>query len=202
MVLCQNVENMKIDHLRSIYVSTFGILFLGTPHNGSEAAKWGLLLQKICSAVLPKKFLDTSPQLIESLKTHNENLQNINRLFNNHISRFHIYFFHETIPLDLKGTRQFIVDEESAAPDLEGVERMGIEGDHSSMCKFEDDSSPGFEAVAEAILRYAREAPTDIASKWREEKQLQEIHHRHRIQQISGCKFCDSAGFVSWRSAD
>ena len=104
--------------------------------------------------MLPKKFFDSSPQLVEALKSNNETLQNINRLFNEHIKRFHIYFFHESKPMDMKGTRQFIVDEDSAAPDIPGVERMGIESDHSHMCKFEDENAPGYDVVAEAVKRY------------------------------------------------
>ncbi|KAH8692638.1 hypothetical protein BGW36DRAFT_302398 [Talaromyces proteolyticus] len=186
VIMCRSAENDRIRHLRSIYVSTFGILFLGTPHTGSDVAKWGLLLQKICSAVFPKRFLDTSPQLVEALKSNNETLQNINRLFNDAFSRFHIYFFHETKPLDMKGTREFIVDEASAAPDIEGAERMGIEADHSSMVKFEDDSSPGFEAVAEAIVRYSREAPEVIANRWDEEKALIQLQNRSKAKEIIG----------------
>jgi hypothetical protein len=192
--MCRSVENDKIRHLRSIYISTFGILFLGTPHNGSEAAKWGLLLQKICSVMLPRKVLDTSPQLVEALKTRNETLQNINRLFNDSFSRFHIYFFHETKPVDLKGYREFIVEESSAAPDIEGAERMGIEADHSSMVKFEDDSSPGFEAVAEALVRYSRDAPARIAGRWAEEKEHVNLQNRAKAHEIFGCTFSNNLG--------
>lgn len=188
MIACRSQENDKLRHLRSIYISTFGILFLGTPHTGSDVAKWGLLLQKICSAVFPKKFMDSSPQLIEALKSNNEVLQNINRLFNDFFSRFHIYFFHETKPLDMKGGREFIVDEASAAPDIEGAERMGIEADHSSMVKFEDDSSPGFEAVAEAIIRYSREAPAVIAGRWVEEKAHVQLQNRSKADELTRCK--------------
>ena len=56
--------------------------------------------------------------------------------------------------MDMKGTRHFIVDEESAAPDIPGVERMGIERDHSHMCKFEDENAPGYDVVVEAVKRY------------------------------------------------
>ncbi|OKL63384.1 hypothetical protein UA08_01515 [Talaromyces atroroseus] len=185
MIACRSQENDKLRHLRSIYISTFGILFLGTPHTGSDVAKWGLLLQKICSAVLPKKFMDSSPQLIEALRSNNEVLQNINRLFNDFFSRFHIYFFHETRPLDLKGTREFVVDEASAAPDIEGAERMGIEADHNSMAKFEDDSSPGFEAVAEAIIRYSRDAPAVIAGRWVEEKAHVQLQNRSKADELT-----------------
>jgi len=156
LIYCQSIRHHQhTARLRSVYVSTYGVLFLGTPHNGSDLAKWGSLLQKLCSAVLPKKFLDTSPQLVQALRTNNETLQNINRLFIEIIGRFHIYFFHESKPMDLKGTRDFVVDEDSAAPVIEGVERMGIEKDHSHMCKFTSENDPGYDVVAEAIQRCA-----------------------------------------------
>ncbi|THC99933.1 hypothetical protein EYZ11_000631 [Aspergillus tanneri] len=184
LIYCRNVSNEKIEHLRSVYVSTYGILFLGTPHNGSDVAKWGLLLQNICSAVLPRKFVETSPHLVKALRTNNETLQNINSLFAEIMGRFHIYFFHETLSTDVKGTREVIVDESSAAPYAEGVERMGIESDHRNMCKFEEDSSPGYEAVAEALLRYSRDAPHTIMDRWAEEEETRRVMKRTKVREI------------------
>lgn len=184
LIYSRSVADEKTEHLRSVYVSTFGILFLGTPHNGSDVAKWGLLLHNICSAVLPKKVMEASPQLVQALRKDNETLQHINSLFANIMSRFHIYLFHETRSTDIKGTRQIIVDEASAAPYLEGVERMGIEADHSHMCKFEDENAPGYEVVAEAILRYSRQAPTVIADRWVEEKKTRVLEKRAKAREI------------------
>ncbi|KAB8257786.1 lipa and NB-ARC domain protein [Aspergillus pseudonomiae] len=184
LIYCKNVSDAKIQHLRSIYVSTYGILFLGTPHNGSDIAKWGLLLQNICSAVLPKKYMETSSQLVKALRTNNETLQNINSLFADMMSRFHIYFFHETLSTDVKGTRELIVDESSAAPYAEGVERMGIEADHRHMCKFEDENAPGYEAVAEALLRYSRDAPATILDRWAEEEQTRRAATQNKLKDL------------------
>lgn len=165
-------------------MSTFGILFLGTPHNRSDAAKWGLLLHNICSAVLPRKLIEASPQLVEALRKDNETLQHINSLFDDIMSRFHIYLFHETRSMDVKGTRQIIVDEASAAPHLEGVERMGIEADHSHICKFGDENAPGYEVVAEAILRYSRQAPTVIVDRWVEERKTRVLEKKAKAREI------------------
>ncbi|KAJ9205722.1 hypothetical protein DTO207G8_3272 [Paecilomyces variotii] len=184
LIYCRSVANEKLEHLRSIYVSTYGILFLGTPHEGSDIAKWGLLLQNICSAVLPKRFMDSSPQLIKALKSDSETLQNISRLFVDIQPRFRIYFFHETKPTDLKGTRELIVDERSAAPNFDGVERMGIEADHSHMCKFDDEDAPGYEAVADALIRYARDAPAFIANRWVQEKRELMLARKARADEI------------------
>ncbi|KAJ5648210.1 hypothetical protein N7490_004582 [Penicillium lividum] len=184
LIYCRSLSNERTEHLRSIYVSTFGILFLGTPHNGSDIAKWGLLLHNICNAVLPKKFMESSPQLIQALRTNNETLQNINSLFADIMSRFHIYFFHETRSTDLRGTREIIVDETSAAPYIEGVERMGIEADHSHMCKFDDENAAGYEVVAEALLRYSRQAPALIGDRWIAERTTRTMEMKAKAREI------------------
>ncbi|KAJ5167955.1 uncharacterized protein N7482_003549 [Penicillium canariense] len=184
LIYSRSLSNEKTEHLRSVYVSTFGILFLGTPHNGSDIAKWGLLLHNICTAVLPKKVMEGSPQLIKALQTNNETLQHINSLFADSMSRFHIYLFHETRSTDVRGTREIIVDEASAAPYFEGVERGGIEADHSHMCKFEDENSPGYEVVAEAILRYSRQAPSVIADRWIEERRTRILEKKAKAREI------------------
>ncbi|GLI73233.1 hypothetical protein PoHVEF18_001447 [Penicillium ochrochloron] len=184
LIYSRSLSNEKTEHLRSVYVSTFGILFLGTPHNGSDIAKWGLLLHKICTAVLPKKVMEGSPQLIKALQTNNETLQHINSLFADIMSRFHIYLFHETRSMDVRGTREIIVDEASAAPYFEGVERGGIEADHSHMCKFDDENSSGYEVVAEAILRYSRQAPSVIADRWIEERKTRTLEKKAKAREI------------------
>lgn len=45
----------------SIYVTTYGVIFLGTPHTGADAAKWGHILQSIGDALIPKKVMDSEP---------------------------------------------------------------------------------------------------------------------------------------------
>ncbi|EXJ85692.1 hypothetical protein A1O1_06060 [Capronia coronata CBS 617.96] len=187
LIYCQSIRHHQhTERLRSIYVSTYGILFMGTPHNGSNLAKWGSLLQKVCAAAFPKKFLDSSPQLVQALQANNETLQNINRLFIEIIGRFHVYFFYESKPTDLKGTREFVVEEDSAAPLIEGVERMGIEKDHSHMCKFEGESSPGYDVVAAAIQRYASDSQALIKSRWDEENRIAVLLRQAAARELLG----------------
>lgn len=188
--------------MRSVYVSTFGILFLGTPHNESDVAKWGVLLHNICSAVLPMKFMEASPQLVEALQKDNETLHHINSHFTDIMSRFHIYLFHETRSMDVKGTKQIIVDEESAAPCLIDVERMGIEADHSHICKFENENSPGYEVVAEAILRYSRQAPTVIADRWVEERKTRASVKKAKAREIYDRDIYDRGIYDSRQAPD
>lgn len=116
---------------RSIYVSTYGIIFLGTPHDGSELASWGSALQGMAGHV-PRKFFDSEPVLIETLRKDNETLDNININFLNIYQRFKIHMVHENQKTDLKGTKSLIVDAKSAAPRLPGVTSYGVEADVSN----------------------------------------------------------------------
>ncbi|KAL8999612.1 MAG: hypothetical protein Q9169_001572 [Polycauliona sp. 2 TL-2023] len=185
LIYSADIRGMKTEHLRSIFVSTYGILFLGTPHHGSDIAHWGNRLEWICSVMLPKKVMDSQPQLIDALKTNNETLQNIDRQFIQIISRFHIYFFHEGKPTNLKGTLKYIVDETSASPTVQDVERAVIQADHSHMCKFENENAPGFDLVAEGIQRYAEDAPARIKRNWDAENQERTTAKQAEVVEIS-----------------
>ncbi|EER37160.1 LipA and NB-ARC domain-containing protein [Histoplasma capsulatum H143] len=183
LLYCEHLRHPRTQHIRSTYVSTYAILFMGTPHNGSDLANLGTAIQTIFSLV-PRKLFDTTPTLLKTLRPDNEILQNVNRQFAEIMGRYRIYFFHESKPMDLKGTRKFIVEESSAAPVIEGVERMGIEADHTSMCRFESEKSPGYEAVAEAILRYTREAPGEIANRWAQEHRARRNNMREEAERL------------------
>jgi len=184
LIYSSEIRGNYTEHLRSVFVSTYGILFLGTPHKGSDLAKWGSRLEAICSAVMPTKAIDSNDNLVKALKSNNETLQNIDRQFIQLISRFHVYFFHEGKPTDLKTKKDFIVDEDSASPTIQDVERAVIQADHSHMCKFEDDGAPGFDLVAEGIQRYAGEAPATIASRWESEKASRMAKKKAEVEEI------------------
>ncbi len=164
-----NITDAKLEQQRSIYVATYGIIFLGTPHNGSDLAKWGSFFESLAS-IAPKRILDSQSQLVDALKTQSETLQNINRYFESIMTRYSMLFCHEGKPTSVKGTRQFVVDEDSAAPGFAVGERMVIEADHSHMCKFASKRSPGYEGVAEAVKRFAITAQEKVKDRWLEEK--------------------------------
>jgi pimeloyl-ACP methyl ester carboxylesterase len=93
------------EHYRSIYVSTYGLMFLGTPHTGSDAATWGLMLQGMSDVVVPKKFFESESILLKTLKKDNETLANINNHFLDIYQRFRIHMVHENHKTDIKGTK-------------------------------------------------------------------------------------------------
>lgn len=63
----------------------------------------------------------------------------------------------------VKMNREFIVGGSSAASELAGTERIGIEANHTHICKFDHADSPGYKAVTGALLQYSLQAPHTIA---------------------------------------
>ncbi|TRX98049.1 hypothetical protein FHL15_001259 [Xylaria flabelliformis] len=131
-----------INHLHSIYVSTYGILFFGTPHQGSGTANLATFAQRIVDVLLPSK-LD-----------------------------LRVYFFWEQDKTDLGYKFDYVVTETSAAPILDNTDRAGLRADHRGMCRFVSRNAPGYKLVASSLLRYSRDAPRAISRRWRIEKDM------------------------------
>ncbi|KAK2736912.1 hypothetical protein FQN57_000515 [Myotisia sp. PD_48] len=112
----------KLTNIHSIFTCTFGILFFGTPHLGSDRAQLAGSLQKLASLAFLKQVVDFESGLLKALEAESETLQNINDQFAPLLTNFCIYFFWEKQKTDVKFTREFIVEETSAAPILDNIE--------------------------------------------------------------------------------
>ena len=97
-----------IQHYHSIYASTFGILFLGTPHDGSNKAKLASTSRRMVKALVPSKIVDTEGQLLDALQEGSEVLQNITDMFAPLMKDFHIYFFWEQEKTDMGFTLDYV----------------------------------------------------------------------------------------------
>jgi hypothetical protein len=149
--LSNDLSSRWADENRSIYIATYGIIFLGTPHTGADPAKWGTMLESMVHTLIPKKVMHSDAQLVKTLQKDNETLQNINIHFLDIYQRFRICMAHEEMETDLKGTKALIVDQTSASPMLPDVVYFGIAATHSGMCKFDSKNSPGYLNVSTTL---------------------------------------------------
>ncbi|OBR16008.1 LipA and NB-ARC domain-containing protein [Colletotrichum higginsianum IMI 349063] len=166
LLYSNDVTDRNQEDARSIFISTYGIIFLGTPHAGSDMATWGLVLQRMADAIAPRKVFESESILLKTLKRDNETLESISNHFLDIYQRFKIHMAHENHKTDVKGTKMIVVDTASAGPQLPGVIYYGIEATHSGMCKYDSASAPGYRNVSTAIRDWAEEAPTVIRTRW------------------------------------
>ena len=58
------------EHLKAIKLSTYGVMFFGTPHQGTDSASWGKVLANVASL-----FRHTSTALLGHLERDSEWLE-------------------------------------------------------------------------------------------------------------------------------
>ena len=186
LIASSAIRGIKTNHLRSVYVSTYGILFLGTPHRGFDIESWISRWKPKHSSVDYPKYIDFRPQIIHSLGIKNETLENIDRQFIQLSNKVRMYFFYEGKRTNIHGKWVYVVEEESAVPLIQDVEHTSIQQDHTHMCQFENESSPGFVVVTEAIQRYAAEAPKKIQAAWLSEREEHQLRTKAQVREWRG----------------
>jgi hypothetical protein len=154
----------NVEHLCSIFLSTFAILFFGTPHFGVDRASWLAMAHAQDSPMLARPRKES--QLLSAIEKDSETLQAITDQFAHLMKQFHMFFFWEELQSNVAGQWEYMVEESSAAPMIDNTERSGICANHSQMVRFTDPHSSSYRTVLEALVRYCRTAPPTISRRW------------------------------------
>ncbi|KAJ6190216.1 hypothetical protein N7519_000237 [Penicillium mononematosum] len=177
-------------HLRGIFNHTKGIIFMGTPHQGSWMADW---------AGIPVSALgigkSTSKSLLEILQTDNQFLEAIQEGFLTLIRNsekagkpLEVICFFEALPLPGWGP---VVTKKSAT--FESYDWISLHANHRDMVKFVSAEDNGFivvmknAAVQQDIANYIGDELQDHTVLYRYEERHREI--RNLISERSQCAF-------------
>ncbi|KAI0147348.1 hypothetical protein GGR57DRAFT_260172 [Xylariaceae sp. FL1272] len=141
-----------------IYKSTSGIVFLGTPHGGSQSANWGLLVSKIVKSAMQAP----AERVLRGLTPNSELLENLRKAFLQMLEdgHFGIHSFYETRPIvGMYGLNSLVVPFESSLVGHASKEvSAGLFGNHSEICKFAGPDDPSYRLVFGALQDYVRQA--------------------------------------------
>ncbi|KAL9046880.1 MAG: hypothetical protein Q9214_000406, partial [Letrouitia sp. 1 TL-2023] len=156
----------NLEHLYSIFTSTYAVLFFGTPHSGTEKGRW--LPKARWDRILARARHKKESALLSTIDNESETLQAITDQFTPLMKQFHIFFFWEEMKMDIGDEDVYIVEESSAAPMIDNTERAGIHADHTQMIRFSDPTTSSYRTVIEALIRYCRDAPRVITYRWQQ----------------------------------
>ncbi|KAF8515163.1 hypothetical protein BU17DRAFT_51957 [Hysterangium stoloniferum] len=142
-----------------ICLSTYGILFLGTPHQGTD-----VVLKFISLCCRPNNIL------LKHLISHSELLQQQNYDFNPIAADFQMNFFYEYLPTRLAdGTFEIIVPKSSAVvPGIVDVPSIGMYKSHSGMAKFQSMDDDDFKTILLIVQDMVQKAPFVVQIQWTE----------------------------------
>ncbi|KAJ5702460.1 tetratricopeptide and DUF676 domain protein, partial [Penicillium malachiteum] len=142
-----NLQALAVAHGRPIYrrisEMTRSIIFLATPHRGSNKANWaataGKLLSFVKSPMRPKR------TALEELQTFSNTLDDYNKDFVDISSEYTIVSFYEKKPI---GTMGLIVEAWSAQMETQNEQtRIAVVATHNDICKFESEDSREFQSL-------------------------------------------------------
>lgn len=163
LVFSSTSRAKNVEHRRSVYLSTYAILFMGTPHTG---------LRKDAVPLLRRDESAGPSHFTINLLTGSEMLREVTDQFAPIMKQFSIYYFWEQMMTRAGDDWAYIVEKESAAPVWDNVERCGIMTTHSGIVKFENAMGRGYQVVHEALVRYIKDAPELIKLRWANDKKL------------------------------
>ncbi|KAJ5170922.1 uncharacterized protein N7500_003705 [Penicillium coprophilum] len=178
LIYASTCTSAKMTHLYSVFTSTFGLIFFGTPHEGIEKARWSLLAKGL------KGVLKDRSHLIASMEKRSETLQTISEQFSPLLKNFYVHNFWETLETSRSIGSGHIVSYSSAAPPWDDTGRSGLPATHSQMCKFGDREQPGYKLTCGIIHRFIKLAGPLIASRHRESHSFLAARRGHEATEI------------------
>ncbi|RKL34968.1 hypothetical protein BFJ72_g8967 [Fusarium proliferatum] len=148
------------DDWKAIKQATKSIIFMGTPHMGSEKAEDLVVVQKLAS--LMKLQTAVATNLTKELRAFSNSVQDINMEFTIDVHRsIKLLCCYESHPQRLpNGAKEIIVPQWSAV--LQGVDNIDLNCTHSGLPKFASPFHPRFELFwgeVERLVRLAEPPP-------------------------------------------
>ncbi|KAL2070583.1 hypothetical protein VTL71DRAFT_13609 [Oculimacula yallundae] len=147
------IAHEKSDRYSSISRDTFGVMFMGTPHRGSDIAFWGKLFGTMAD-ILTAGSIRT--QLLKDLQPKSSCLGDICLQFVERSQTLRIFTIYER--LKIRGVPSLVVDKDSAMLLLPNETAVPIEADHRSMCRFSSEKSEKFQLVLDCLRELVEDA--------------------------------------------
>ncbi|KAI6080112.1 P-loop containing nucleoside triphosphate hydrolase protein, partial [Hypoxylon rubiginosum] len=164
---------------RSVKTSTYGILFMGTPHQGGNGVQLGRALVNIASI-----FVAADDRISKHLERDSEWLQQQLGQYGPISGEFVTKFAYEIYETHTKlGYKILVVPRASAVvPGQADAEAIGIHSDHTHMIKFSSKYDAGYRKVSENLQIMARGARETIGSRWETEARVDTARRNHVAQ--------------------
>lgn len=159
-----NSYRTRQEKYQRLFESTKGVIFLGTPHGGSDIAGWALTVSNLAKLALQ----DSNQRVIKALSPNNELLHHLSEVFLQLMDsgNFGVHTFYETKPMTgVYGITGMVVPYESARiGDIKHEVLRGLNANHRDICRFTGADDEMYRAVSGAIVDYVTEAATSSGS--------------------------------------
>lgn len=133
------------DQYRQSINATSAILFLSTPHRGTNLAK---LLNRILTVSV---FNHSPKQYIAELRQNSPALQDINEQFRNIATHLNVFSFYETQQTAVGPRKMMVLEKDSSILGYPNEVSKALDADHHNVCKYTNQQDPNYISVRNAL---------------------------------------------------
>ncbi|KAN0079157.1 Alpha/Beta hydrolase fold [Elaphomyces granulatus] len=156
IVIKQALFQAKIEpQYQTISEVTVGIIFLGTPHRGSEKASYGEVLANVARTVMHKP----APDLINALRANSDALMRLTTDFRFQLPNYQVCSFYEMKPMPIFSS--LIVEKHSSLLEIPGEDQVPVDASHEEICKFAHPDDAVYEKLFKRVRRMLKSVDTD-----------------------------------------
>ncbi|KAL8804009.1 MAG: hypothetical protein Q9223_005944 [Gallowayella weberi] len=141
---------------REIIASARAVLFLSTPHRGTNLAE---LLNRILAVSV---FNHSAKQYIAELRQNSPALQDINEQFRQVAPRLTIFSFYETQQTAVGPRKMMVLEKDSSILGYPNEISKPLEADHHNVCKYTSQQDPNYVSVRNALKSLLRKLTTAL----------------------------------------
>ncbi|RGP79315.1 tetratricopeptide-like helical domain [Fusarium longipes] len=168
-------QGALLEH-RSIKISTYGIIFMGTPHQGGNGVQLGRIVANVASVFVP-----TDDRLFKHLERDSEWLLQQLGQYSPISGEFVTKFAYEEYPTSVAGKSILVVPKASAVvPGHVDAEPIAIHADHKNMVKFLSKEDVGYVTVSEHVQIMMSDAEGIISSRWEAESRIDKARENNK----------------------
>ncbi|KAH0537658.1 hypothetical protein FGG08_005571 [Glutinoglossum americanum] len=181
-ILAHERSSLYSEFLRRVW----GVVFMGTPHRGSDVAFWTDFLARVLHTV--QLGTRTNKELVSALKRDSKVLSDISHQFTDRGANLQIRTFYETELFEYMNC--LIVSKDSACLGLPNEISTPIQANHKTICRFSSADSQRYRPVWKAIKKLVGAAPHDCVA---------DLHHVPPKAQIRCLRCLRTSDYDSYK---
>lgn len=139
------IHGQANEEYKDIISKVKAVLFLGTPHRGTDLAD---ILNKVLSSSV---FGHSPKEYVQELTKRSPTIDEMNEQFRHHANKLKIFSFYETLTTTVGPVKTLILEKQSSVLGYQHETPQPLVANHHDVCKFSSPEDPNYQSVKGAL---------------------------------------------------
>lgn len=163
------LQGHQNSEFREIVSTIKAVLFLATPHRGTDLAD---TLNKLLSSSV---FGHSPKEYVTELARRSPTIDDLNEAFRHHASKLQIFSFYETLSTAVGPVSVMILDKSTAVMGYPGETATPLTANHHDVCKFTSTQDPNYTSVIGALRSVTASVASPVEDHMASQQEIQHL---------------------------